>query len=356
LEKSRFTVIGGGPAGIGTVGKLIDNGIKPRDIMWVDPNFKVGDLGMKWSNVPGNTKLYRLATFLESSKAFGYDECDIRFPLRDLDQHKVYKLKYAVEPLQWVTEQLRGKVESREAFVKSLQFTGSQWNIRTDHGDISADNVVLTIGSEPKQLSYEKPVVDLEYALDENKIAKIVDPKDIVAVFGSSHSAIMSIRNLMEYAHVKQVINFYRNPKILYAVDYGDWVLRDNNGLKGDTAVWAREHLENGELEGILRVKATSENIEQHLPECTKVVYATGFQARSIPIEGFRMTGYDDRTGIIGPGLFGAGIAFPERVIDPERNYGEYNVGILKFMKYLERVVPLWIEKAQGAKQFYEQM
>jgi len=41
-------------------------------------------------------------------------------------------------------------------------------------------------------------------------------------------------------------------------------------------------------------------------------------------------------------GLYGAGIAFPEKVLDPEKNV-EYAVGLFKFMKYLQRVVPAWI-------------
>jgi hypothetical protein len=42
------------------------------------------------------------------------------------------------------------------------------------------------------------------------------------------------------------------------------------------------------------------------------------------------------------PGLFGAGIAFPERVVDPRGNV-EYAVGFFKFMKFLKRVVPTWV-------------
>jgi hypothetical protein len=42
-------------------------------------------------------------------------------------------------------------------------------------------------------------------------------------------------------------------------------------------------------------------------------------------------------------GLFGAGIAFPERVVDPHGNI-EYAVGFFKFMKFLKRVVPSWVK------------
>ncbi|KAG9703214.1 hypothetical protein KCU73_g18207, partial [Aureobasidium melanogenum] len=41
------------------------------------------------------------------------------------------------------------------------------------------------------------------------------------------------------------------------------------------------------------------------------------------------------------PGLFGAGIAWPERVTDPEGSV-EWAVGFWKFMRYAKRVVPDW--------------
>lgn len=43
---------------------------------------------------------------------------------------------------------------------------------------------------------------------------------------------------------------------------------------------------------------------------------------------------YDPTTGIIAMVLFGASIAFPRRITDPNGNV-ELNVGLLKFMKYI---------------------
>ena len=42
-----WTVIGAGPAGIAAVGKLLDHGIAPEKIAWIDPAFAAGDLGAK---------------------------------------------------------------------------------------------------------------------------------------------------------------------------------------------------------------------------------------------------------------------------------------------------------------------
>jgi hypothetical protein len=52
--------------------------------------------------------------------------------------------------------------------------------------------------------------------------------------------------------------------------------------------------------------------------------------------------GYNPHNGIIAPGLFGVGIAFPEYAED---RYGDaqYRVGLKKFMDYLHCVLPLWL-------------
>lgn len=41
------------------------------------------------------------------------------------------------------------------------------------------------------------------------------------------------------------------------------------------------------------------------------------------------------------PGMYGAGIAWPERVKDPHGNV-EFAVGFKKFMKFVKRVSPAW--------------
>lgn len=43
------------PAGISVVGQLLDNGRKAKDILWLDPNFSVGDFDIKWGEVSSNT-------------------------------------------------------------------------------------------------------------------------------------------------------------------------------------------------------------------------------------------------------------------------------------------------------------
>jgi len=94
------------------------------------------------------------------------------------------------------------------------------------------------------------------------------------------------------------------------------------------------------------------EYYEEHLPSCTHVVQAIGYRNNALPrLENEKgvldvkydneTAGFTDQTGKEVKGLYGAGIAFPERVTDPEKNV-EHAVGLWKFMKYLQRVVPEW--------------
>jgi hypothetical protein len=52
---------------------------------------------------------------------------------------------------------------------------------------------------------------------------------------------------------------------------------------------------------------------------------------------------YDRRTGIIAPGLFGFGVAFPEMRTTPLGDVS-HPVGLWKFVNYLERVMPIWLQ------------
>lgn len=132
--------------------------------------------------------------------------------------------------------------------------------------------------------------------------------------------------------------------------------------MKGDVAIWAKDNLEEDKLprsdisKYLVKVATTKENemkdYEKHLPECSHIIQAIGFTPNKVPVlsneEGkvelkydSEKGGFEDRKGRPVRGLYAAGIAWAERVTDPEGNV-EYAVGLWKFMKYLKRVVPSW--------------
>jgi len=337
-----WAVIGAGPAGIATVGKLIDHGVPTKEILWIDPRFSVGDLGQLWSNIPSNTKVKLFLKFLRASSAFDYKQCPPeKHQINSTNPETTCRLSMIVEPLQWVTENLLKKVVPRKDIAESIYLKDRNWHISFRNSEEAlAKNIILAIGAEPKKLSYSHPSIPIEEAMDDHKIKHHLEKTDKIAIFGSSHSAILALRNLCNN-NVNQIINFYRSP-LRYAVYFENWILFDDTGLKGEAAEWARQNIDGDMPENLIRVYANQENIEHYLPQCNKVIYAIGFEARSLPIiKNLGHVTYQERCGIIAPGLFGLGIAFPE-VKANRFNILEYRVGLWKFIEYLHDVLPIW--------------
>lgn len=337
-----WAVIGAGPAGIAAIGKLLDHGIAAPEIAWIDPKFTVGDFGTLWRNVPSNTKVKLFLHFLQACKSFAYQAAPQHFALNHADPEKTCPLNLMAEPLQWVTEQLKNKVHAVQGIAEDLSLNNRVWNIKFKNSHLSAKNVILAVGAEPKNLAFPiPPIIPLSDAMDSERIKKYHHADETIAVFGSSHSAILALHNLVE-SGVKRIINFYRSP-LLYAVYLENWILFDDTGLKGPTADWAREHIDGKLPKSLKRVYSNEENIEHYLPQCDKVIYAVGFERRTLPIvEGLGYVSYIKQCGIIAPGLFGLGIAFPEAQYN---RFGilEYRVGLYKFMDYLQRIMPIWL-------------
>ncbi|MDR3477387.1 MAG: FAD-dependent oxidoreductase [Gammaproteobacteria bacterium] len=336
----QWAVIGAGPAGIAAVGKLLDNGVAAKDLVWIDPQFCVGDFGTKWRNVPSNTKVKLFTRFLHASPAFNYAACAEDFALNFADPNANCYLNLMADPLQWVTHHLQSQVFCIKDTAEELFFQNQVWHIHLQESIIQANNVILAVGSEPKHLEFSSvKTLSLQEAMDHEYVKNHINKEDTIAVFGSSHSAILAIRNLVD-AKVKRVINFYRSP-LLYAVYYDDWILYDDTGLKGSTAEWARQHIDGQMPDNLERVFSDDENIEKFLPQCDRAVYAVGFERRSIKTNVPHLN-HTEHDGKIAPGLYGIGIAYPEAKAN-RLGTVEYRVGLWKFMEYLQRVVPVWV-------------
>jgi thioredoxin reductase len=337
----EWAVIGAGAAGIAAVGKLIDQGINPQQIGWIDPHFAVGDLGMKWSHVPSNTKVKLFNAYLENCKSFEYERRPKKFTLDQIDPEKTCLLQDIVEPLQWITDHLKTKVHARSDTALALNLSHGHWEIKTKGGSLFSKKVILAIGCEARNLSYPGlEVIPIEAALHPKKLAQSVQPQDTIAVFGSSHTAFLVLANLHELK--AKTVNFYRSPH-RYAVYFKDWILFDATGLKGFTADWARKHIDGALPPHLKRVLLSDHSFEESLGLCNKVIYATGFEKRKLPIlEQFEGLHYDDKTGLIAPNLFGIGIAFPQAKFN-RLGHLEHLVGLWKFMDYLNGILPIWL-------------
>ena len=323
------------------IGKLLDSGVAPESICWVDPHFAVGDFGRLWSAVPSNTKVAFFIQYLTLCRSFEVDGLKDS-ALFSLDPDVGCDLGVMATVLAQVTARLCQLVRTTTQWVTQITADSGGWVVQASQSCWRSAKVVLATGAVPNVLAYpDVDTIDLATALDPAQLAASVSSQDRVAVFGSSHSAVLVCRALLE-SGVKQVVNFYRSP-LRYAMMMDDWILFDNTGLKGEAAAWARTQFHAERYPQLVRHYASDEHILEHLPECNKVVYAVGFTPRREPlITGFPQVTHNNKTGIIAPGLFGAGIAFPEGVYDRLLNF-EHNVGLLKFMRYIDRVMPIWL-------------
>jgi cation diffusion facilitator CzcD-associated flavoprotein CzcO len=336
-----WTVIGAGPAGIAAVGRLLDHGIAAEEIAWIDPGFAAGDFGTKWRSVSSNTQVGLFLSYLHGSSAFRFSTAP-PMRLRDVDPEETCALALVADPLVWITKHLRERVTTLETMATALFLERRQWRIETERQELAATNVILAVGAVPKKLAYPQlREIPVEIALDPAKLAN--EPLDgaTVAVFGSSHSSMIVLPNLLRH-NVEKVINFYRSP-LTYAVYLDDWILFDDSGLKGRAADWARENIDGVYPDRLERCLVASPAFDDKLAACDRVVYTVGFERRALPeTSQWGQLDYNPNNGILAPGLFGLGIAFPERAVD-RYGYVEYRVGLKKFMDYLDAVLPLWL-------------
>ncbi|HEY1840180.1 MAG TPA: pyridine nucleotide-disulfide oxidoreductase [Mycobacterium sp.] len=337
----EWTVVGAGPAGTAAVGRLLDQGIAPDKIAWIDPAFAGGDLGEKWRSVSSNTQVGMFLSYLNGSSAFRFSSAP-PMPLQEVDPQETCALALIAQPVVWIIEHLRQAVDDFQTSATTLSLANRQWKIQTQQGDISSTNVILAVGAAPKKLSYPHLTeIPLEVALDPQKLAQQPLENATVAVFGSSHSTMIALPHLLRQP-VQRVINFYRSP-LKYAIYLDDWILFDDTGLKGRAAEWARENIDGVLPERLERCWTGSEDFADKLAACDRAIYTVGFERRKLPeIKPWGQLDYNPTNGIIAPGLFGLGIAFPAYAVDAY-GYGQYRVGLKKFMDHLNDVLPLWL-------------
>ena len=142
---------------------------------------------------------------------------------------------------------------------------------------------------------------------------------------------------------VAKVINFYRSP-LKYAVYLDDWILFDDTGLKGRAArMGTGEHRRRAIRTGWSGVWVAGPEFDEKLRECDRAVYTVGFERQNAA-----------RDAAMGS----AGLQPAERNHRPRPvrarhrisrirrrpyGYGQYRVGLKKFMDYLNAVLPLWM-------------
>jgi hypothetical protein len=324
-----WAIVGAGLAGITALAVLMDCGVDPASIVWIDPEFNVGRLGKYYRNVPGNLQTGSFLVYVNTCPYFKNVNSTFLDSLQMCDPNEFPPLRVIVDPLADFTTYLRNKVVAITNVITSLNQIDNYWVLEGSDCIINAQKVILAIGAHPRKLNYDLPEIPLDDALDQSKLTSQVSPTDCVAVFGSMHSAILLLKYLSECS-VKQIINFYIDPYF-----YG------SPGLEGNTALWAKNVLEQNPPANLIRVLNTPENREKLFPQCTKAIYAIGFEQNPILVNGTFTLEFDEGTGIIDQNLYGIGIAFPATGICNGQKIAKN--GVHAYLGYAKNLIPQWI-------------
>ena len=406
-------VVGAGPAGITCAGNLLERKLAP--ILWVDSNnFNGGRVNRMYREVPSNTKVKTFMDYALGVAPFrriisglpardrwdepsesdgvavdGEGKEDKLQAMRNLDPEKGCRLGHAADMCLMLTEGLKttAGVTAKEGRVAEATFdkASSSWSVRLQQGEgpeqqtVQTKRIVLCTGSSPNNdpLPVDIPGVrnlDLDTALSPTRLSTALSPlgSTTITVIGASHSAILVLMNLYNLASTSKPdlrVRWLTRHPLRYAVFMDGWILRDNTGLKGEAAEWAKANLEPDVYDQsdvskyIQRIdyEAGRERdvFLSHIPGSDFYVQAIGYNRDPIPTIRLSSSGqevqpqFDHEKGTFNyvresrdgkvqeleplPGMFGAGIAYPERVKDPHGNV-EMAVGFFKFMKFVKRV------------------
>lgn len=360
----EYLIIGAGPAALCLIPQLLKAKMDPASIMWVDPRFSLGDFGgilSEGSSVPGNTAVSSYRQVIEGIYHALPAVRPPPFPVFAFDKlspSMVPSLKIAAEPLLYISTQLENIVHPIRGIAtkveKSLNYFITEI-IQANNQPLilRSKRVILAIGAQPKTLSLPSSCAHIitvkpEIAFIYSQLKHYMESqKNIsrVAVIGSSHSAALASMHLLQLGcRVKQFMNkkyLFAQTKI--APDGSRFTQFDNTGLKGEVATFTRKlingdfpYLENHFTSVLIEDKKQAQLLlTDHLPHCSHVITAIGYEARpSVTVNGLSVSelkhnSYTTEFSEI-PGLFGIGIAFPQqkKAVSGEI---EFAVGVSKF-------------------------
>ena len=321
-------IVGAGATGLILLLLLAESKIPLESILIIDPYFDGGDLARKWSSVLSNTPWS--ATYLSLQKAL--PSCI--FPETSWPLDKPTRVCEIARLLRQLAKPLLQTVKMIQGYVTSASYRTS-WSVEIKRESakslINTKNIYFTIGSEPKLMDLPIPTIPLEIALDPNRLRQYIQPADKIILFGTSHSGVLALKNIVDCSG--QVVAIYKGSNPFVFARDGNYI-----GLKLDGAMYADDFLKGNPSVTLISNTNTSALIrETRLAQW--VVYTTGFEQRIIPItvngETKLYSNYSATTGEITdcPNAWGFGIAFPSQAPDGIH----FDVGISSFIEHIQR-------------------
>lgn len=235
-----WTVIGGGPSGIGAVGKLLDH---HQEVIWIDPCFElIGRMGQYYRGVPANTPNGSIWNAVYLCQSFHIESYIIQKKLKneltlgDLSSTECSDLNYLVDVLEYITVLLQShpSVTVIQGKVTLIILT-NQWDIKVsvfDHNiqHVSSDFVIMATGATPNLPSNvppNSPNHSVDMMVNTNTVKYFFEQHPEMlrlpwAVVGSSHSAMLVIKNFIEVG-VQSIVNYYRSDFIFEDLTEEGW-------------------------------------------------------------------------------------------------------------------------------------
>jgi len=295
----KICIIGAGVTGLILLLMLTQAGVQPQDIAIIDPHFDGGDICRKWGAIRSNTH-------------WGKTISTLRQVLPGITIPDSFNLE-ATTSLSAIGDLLIGltaplPVKRIHGFVTRLESKG-KWTVEyyaNGSRTLEASVVILAQGSEPKIGSLPIPSIPLECALD-SRIQEYLKPDDHVVLFGTMHSGTLVMKNLNDLSIRTTAVYKGSQPFIWDRDGAYDGIKQEAAEIADAVQVGAYKKLTLIPIAELDRVAGA-----------TWAVYAMGFTPRLIEVvvDGKPVLNYDGKTGKLGPGAWGFGIAYPNLAPD----------------------------------------
>jgi hypothetical protein len=219
--------------------------------------------------------------------------------------------------------------------------TKSLWHVNIKREQvihtIEAKGLTLSYGADPKELDISIPTIPLDIALDINKLKNYIEPTNKVLVFGTRHSGVHVLKNLVDCS-ANSIIGLYKGDNPFSFARDGEY-----DGIKMDAATIADEILVN-KYPSIKMLSLS--NLSTMLRETRSAdwaIYAIGFEPRHKIVltidENKGLTNLEyDKTGKLlqYPCAWGFGFAYPSQAPDEIH----WDVGVSSFLEHIHRQIP----------------
>jgi hypothetical protein len=328
-----YCIVGFGIAGQLLVLELLKAGVSPSTISICDETFLGGALATHYSSVLSNTPWWKTRKALEAYPLWSQDSIQEGDALYTLEQcMPVGDIARLCCKTAWTAAHT---VEKLYGCVTSLQHSGTLWNLQTTAGLLQANTVFLCQGGTPTTVDVAIPKIPLELALNQETLKRLVTPKDRVVVVGTAHSGTIILNNLHQLGI--PVTGLYRTPTPFVFARDGAY-----DGIKEGSEQIADSILA-GKLSNVSLVSCSNPfEVYKVLQKATKIISATGFQARC-PF-GPEFCTYNPATALLsaGPNLAGFGIAYPGKTEIAGKQY--VDVSVLSFQEQIQRCLPALLQ------------